>query len=84
MGVHPSRRWYAQREGRSLINFGATSGDIPARIAVMHDSGTLLPRDRAVERAATPQEFREILDRVGRGLDEGGPGIGTGHRLPAA
>jgi hypothetical protein len=78
VGVHPVAGWYAQREGRSLINFGATSGDIPARIAVMHDSGTLLPRDRAVERAATPQEFREILDRVGRGLDEGAPGIGLG------
>ena len=64
VGVNPVAAWYAQREGRSLINFGATSGDIPARIAVMHDSGTLLPRDKAVERAATPEEFREILDRV--------------------
>src|ERR1035441_882582 len=78
VGVHPVAAWYAQREGRALINYGATSGDIPTRIAVMHDSGTLLPRDRAVERAATPAEFREILDRVGRGLDEGAPGIGLG------
>ena len=78
VGVHPVAAWYAQREGRALINYGATSGDIPARIAVMHDSGTLLPRDRAVERAATPAEFREILDRVGRGLDEGALGIGLG------
>ena len=44
----------------------------------MHDSGTLLPRDRAVERAATPEEFREILARVRRGLDEGALGIGMG------
>ncbi len=78
VGVHPVAAWYAQREGHSLINFGATSGDLPARIAVMHDSGTLLPRDRAVERAATPEEFREILARVGRGLDEGAMGIGLG------
>ncbi|MCX6626323.1 MAG: amidohydrolase family protein [Candidatus Solibacter sp.] len=78
VGVHPVAGWYAQREGHALINYGATSGDIPARIAVMHDSGTLLPRDRAVERAATPEEFRQILDRVGRGLDEGAPGIGLG------
>ncbi len=78
VGVHPVAAWYAQREGRALINYGATSGDIPARIAVMHDSGTLLPRDRAVERAATPDEFREILDRVARGLDDGAPGIGLG------
>ena len=78
VGVHPAAAWYAQREGRSLINYGAASGEIPARIAVMHDSGTLLPRDRAVERAATPEEFRQILDRVARGLDEGAPGIGLG------
>ena len=78
VGAHPVAGWYAQREGRALINYGASSGDLPARIAVMHDSGTFLPRDRAVERAATPQEFSEILDRVGRGLDEGAPGIGLG------
>jgi Amidohydrolase family len=78
VGVHPVAGWYAQREGRSLINYGASSGEIPARIAVMHDSGTLLPRDRAVERAATPEEFRETLDRVATGLDEGAPGIGLG------
>jgi dihydroorotase len=78
VGVHPVAAWYAQREGGSLINFGATSGDLPARMAVMHDSGTLLPRDRAVERAATPEEFREVLVRVGRGLDEGALGIGMG------
>src|SRR6266487_4316662 len=29
-GVWPLKPWYAQREGRSLINFGATSGHIPA------------------------------------------------------
>ena len=78
VGVHPAAAWYAQREGRALINYGASSGDLPARIAVMHDSGTLLPRDRAVERAATPEEFHEVLDRVGRGLDEGALGIGLG------
>jgi dihydroorotase len=78
VGVHPAAAWYAEREGRALINYGASSGDIPARIAVMHDSGTLLPRDRAVERAATAGEFREVLDRVGRGLDEGALGIGLG------
>src|SRR5881296_2789867 len=69
VGVSPVRPWYAEREGRSLINFGATSGELPGRIAVMHDSGTLLPRDKAVERAATAEEFRDILARVRRGLD---------------
>ncbi len=43
VGANPVAPWYAERTGRSLINFGATSGELPARIAVMHDSGTLLP-----------------------------------------
>src|SRR5262249_46249165 len=41
VGVSPVAPWYAAREGKSLINFGASSGHIPARMAVMHDSGAL-------------------------------------------
>ncbi len=48
VGVNPVAAWYAEREGKALINFGATSGHIPARMAVMHDTGTFLPRDAAV------------------------------------
>jgi len=78
VGVSPVRDWYAAREGKSLVNFGATSGHIPARMAVMHDTGGLLPRDAAVNRASTPEERRETFDRVRRGLDEGAMGIGLG------
>ena len=45
VGVWPVREWYAAREGKALINFGASSGHIPARMSVMKDSGTFLPRD---------------------------------------
>jgi N-acyl-D-aspartate/D-glutamate deacylase len=78
VGVSPVPPWYAAREGKALINFGATSGHLPARMAVMHDSGLLLPRDKAVERAATPQEQRETLALVRRGLEDGALGIGLG------
>jgi N-acyl-D-aspartate/D-glutamate deacylase len=78
VGVSPVSKWYAAREGKALINFGASSGHLPARMAVMHDSGGLLPRDKAVERAATPEEQREIEALVRRGLDEGALGIGLG------
>ncbi|MEO8368213.1 MAG: amidohydrolase family protein [Candidatus Solibacter sp.] len=78
VGAHPLAAWYAQREGRALINYGASSGDLPARMAEFKDSGTFLPRDRAVESTATPEQFREILARVARGLDEGALGIGMG------
>ena len=78
VGVSPLSAWYAAREGKALVNFGATSGHLPARMAVMHDTGALLPRDKAVERAATPEEQREMLALVRRGLDEGALGVGVG------
>lgn len=78
VGVSPVAAWYRAREGKALINFGATSGELPARMAVMHDTGKLLPRDRAVERPTTEDERRQIRELVRRGLDEGALGIGMG------
>jgi len=78
VGVSPVAAWYREREGKAAIHFGATSGELPARIAVMHDSGKLLPRDKAVERATTEEERRQIRAVVRRGLDEGALGIGMG------
>ncbi len=77
-GAAPFAEWYREREGKALVNFGATAGDIPAHMVVMHDSGTLLPRDAAVNRATTPEEHRQVLALLRRGLDEGAPGIGMG------
>ena len=78
VGVSPLSPWYATREGKSLIHFGASSGHIPARMAVMRDSGGLLPRDNAMNRVATPEEQRTIEAAVKKGLDEGGLGMGMG------
>jgi len=77
VGVAPVPEWYRAREGKALVNFGATSGHIPARMAVMHDSGKLLPRDNA-KRAANLEEQRRIYGLVRAGLDEGALGIGMG------
>lgn len=78
VGVSPVKPWYAEREGKALVNFGATSGHIPARMAVMHDTGAFLPTGPAAHRRATAQEMREIEDRIRQGLDEGALGIGMG------
>jgi dihydroorotase len=78
VGANPVSDWYAAREGKSLVNYGATSGHIPARIAVMHDTGTFLPRDNAVKNVALLEQRKETLDLVRKGLDEGGLGIGLG------
>jgi dihydroorotase len=78
VGVNPVEPWYRARAGRALINFGASSGHIPARMAVLHDSGVFLPRDRAVTEHATAAEVRQIYDLVQAGLDAGALGIGLG------
>jgi hypothetical protein len=78
VGASPIDSWYAARAGKSLINFGASSGHIPARMAVMHDSGGLLPRDASVSRAATPDEQRATEDAMRIGLQQGGLGVGLG------
>ncbi len=78
VGVNPVSSWYAEREGRARVNFGATSGHIPARMAVMHDSGRLLPRDAAANRAATAEERKQIFEAVRQGLSEGALGVGLG------
>ena len=78
VGVSPVAAWYAQREGKSLVNFGATVGHIPVKMAVMKDSGNFLPRDNAINRGATPGEVRQITDLIRKGLDQGALGIGFG------
>src|ERR1700682_3190490 len=78
VGASPISEWYAARQGKSLIHFGASSGHIPARMAGMHDTGGLLPRDAAMNRAATVEEQRTIEAAVQKGLDEGGLGMGMG------
>lgn len=78
VGVSPVAAWYAQREGKALINFGATVGHIPAKMAVMKDTGAFLPRDNAINRVATPEEVRHITNVIKQGLFEGGLGIGFG------
>jgi len=78
IGVSPVAPWYETRQGHALINFGASSGHVPARMAVMHDTGTFLPRDEAAHRVATEEETLSIVNLVRRGLDDGAIGIGFG------
>ncbi|HTB14165.1 MAG TPA: amidohydrolase family protein [Bryobacteraceae bacterium] len=78
IGVSPVAPWYQAREGKALINFGASSGHVPAKMAVMHDTGDFLPRDHAVHDMATDEQKLSIVNAVRQGLDDGGMGIGFG------
>jgi N-acyl-D-aspartate/D-glutamate deacylase len=78
IGVHPVASWYAERAGRALINFGASSGHVGASMAILGDSGTFLPRDAATRLRPNAQQKERIEALVRRGLEEGALGIGFG------
>jgi N-acyl-D-aspartate/D-glutamate deacylase len=78
VGVGSVSSWYGQREGKSLINYGASVGHVPVRMAVLHDTGNFLPRDKAIDTALSPNQMEELFRLLRTGLNEGALGIGMG------
>ncbi|HKW61816.1 MAG TPA: amidohydrolase family protein [Candidatus Acidoferrum sp.] len=78
VGVGDVDRWYGEREGKALINFGASAGHIPARMMVMHDPGQLLPSGDAAHREATPEEMQQVMALIEKGLKRGAVAVGVG------
>ena len=70
--------WYAAREGRATVNFGASVGHIPVRIDVMNDPGDFLPVADAAFREATPDELSQIKQGIEKGLERGALAVGFG------
>ena len=52
VGTDDIDKWYVQREGKTLINFGVGIGHIPVRMKVMKDPGNFLPSGDAAHREA--------------------------------
>jgi N-acyl-D-aspartate/D-glutamate deacylase len=86
VGTGDVSAFYAAREGKALINFGASAGHIPARMIVMHDPSTgLLPTGAGGREVATDAQIAEIRRRIEAGLAAGGLGEGMGLQYtPAA
>ena len=78
VGIGDVTPWYAEREGKALINYGASIGHIPARMAVMRDPGTFLPSGDAAHKAASDAELAELKRRIEQGLKQGALGVGFG------
>jgi len=70
--------WYAQREGKSLINYGVSAGHIAARMAAMHEPLAFLPTGDAARRAATEAEINDMKQRLEDGLKRGAIAVGFG------
>jgi N-acyl-D-aspartate/D-glutamate deacylase len=84
VGTNDVARWYAAREGKSLINFGASIGHIPVRMKVMRDSGAFLPTGDAAHRAATDEEMTEMIAAIDLGFRQGALAEGMGVNYTAA
>jgi len=70
--------WYAQRDGKSLINYGVSAGHLAARMAAMHEPVTFLPTGDAARRSATDAEIAEMKQRLEDGLKRGAIAVGFG------
>jgi N-acyl-D-aspartate/D-glutamate deacylase len=70
--------WYAQREQKSLINYGVSVGHLAARMAAMHEPVTFLPTGEAARRPATDAEIDDMKQRLENGLKRGAVAVGFG------
>lgn len=78
MGTADIDRWYAEREGRALINHGVSVGHVPLRMKIMNDPGGFAPVADAVYRPATDSELEMLREGVEKGLNRGAIGVGFG------
>jgi N-acyl-D-aspartate/D-glutamate deacylase len=78
VGVADIDSWYQAREGKALINYGASVGHIPVRMAEMHDPGTFLPSGSAAHQPANPEQIAAIMQQIQHGMDRGALAVGLG------
>jgi N-acyl-D-aspartate/D-glutamate deacylase len=84
LGTDDIDRWYDERTGRTLINYGVSIGHIPIRMSVMKDPGPSLPTGDAANRAAGDAELTEMKQRLEKGIKRGAVAVGFGINYTAA
>ena len=70
--------WYAQRDQKSLINYGVSAGHLAARMTAMREPVTFLPSGNAARRAATEAEIESMKQSLEQGLKRGAVAVGFG------
>ena len=86
IGTGDVDRFYADRAGKALVNFGASVGHVPVRMAVMGDPPVFLPPStaKAATRPATESDLEAIRVGIRAGLDRGAIAVGMGIQYTAA
>ena len=89
-GADDVDKWYAARDGKSLINYGVSIGHIPVRNKVLTKTSSenglggkaspeeMAARDAAAHREATPEELAEIEEALEQGFRRGALAEGMG------
>jgi N-acyl-D-aspartate/D-glutamate deacylase len=78
IGTEDVDRWYDQRAGKALINYGSSIGHPRVRMVVMHDPGDFLPNGDAAHKPATDAQIEEIIKQIDHGLQRGALAVGVG------
>ena len=86
IGAGDVDRFYADREGTALVNFGASIGHVPVRMAVMGDPPVFLPpaTAKAATQPATDAQLEAIRGGIHAGLERGALAVGMGIQYTAA
>ncbi len=77
-GTDDVDKWYAEREGKSLIHFGVSIGHIPVRARVMSKSEQTADTEESFHREATPEELARLRDAIEKGFRRGALAEGMG------
>src|SRR5438477_7999370 len=67
-GASPLAEFYAARDGKALIHYGASADYLRRRMAVMKDSGTAFPQDTA-RKLSSPEDRSAIEAALQRDFD---------------
>jgi len=85
LGTADVAAWYAARATGQRINYGVSIGHIKVRMAVLRDSGMVMPVGPGAYQVATAADIGEITRRLQAGLDAGAVRVGAGFTYtPAA
>ena len=75
-GAPDINAWYAERESKAAVNYGASIGHIRVRMKVMNDPGDFLPSGVAIHKLASADELKEITQQLEQGLKQGAVAVG--------
>lgn len=76
-GTADVKKWYDDRAGKALINYGVSVGHTSVRMRVMGDAGHDMPVGPAASRAATDAELAAIVTQMDEGLRQGAVAAGV-------